>query len=172
MKIRKATQQDASGIAKVHVDSWRTTYKNIVPDAFLDSLNYENRTKLWKQNVHKMIVFVAEMDDGEIVGFSTGGQEREGKFDGYDGELYAIYILQDYQGRGIGRKLVEPVVDELVRNGINSMLVWVLEGNGAKHFYEKLGGEKIDTADITIGGAELKETAYGWQDLSRLQKEV
>ncbi len=79
MKIRKATQQDASGIAKVHVDSWRTTYKNIVPDAFLDSLNYENRTKLWKQNVHKMIVFVAEMDDGEIVGFSTGGQEREGK---------------------------------------------------------------------------------------------
>ncbi len=107
-----------------------------------------------------------------LSGFPQAVRNEKEKFDGYDGELYAIYILQDYQGRGIGRKLVEPVVDELVRNGINSMLVWVLEGNGAKHFYEKLGGEKIDTADITIGGAELKETAYGWQDLSRLQKEV
>src|SRR5699024_3828292 len=121
MKIRKAAQQDARGIAKVHVDSWRTTYKNIVPDEFLDSLDYEDRTERWAQNVHERMVYVAETDDGEIVGFSTGGKEREGKYDGYDGELYAIYIFEEYQGKGIGKKLVQPVADELIKAGFRSM---------------------------------------------------
>lgn len=36
--IRKAVLTDAEGIAKVHVDSWKTTYANIVPDEYLDNL--------------------------------------------------------------------------------------------------------------------------------------
>ncbi|ALX48887.1 GNAT family N-acetyltransferase [Lentibacillus amyloliquefaciens] len=171
MNIRKATEQDAPGIARVHIDSWRTTYKGIVPDDFLDSLNYEDRTKRWEQNVRESNVYVAENDTGKIFGFSTGGKEREEKYGGYDGELYAIYILEEYQGKGIGKKLVKPVADELSKAGFNSMLVWVLEENDAKYFYEKLGGKYIDTADITIDGAELKEMAYGWPDLNVLTKE-
>ncbi|QKY68356.1 GNAT family N-acetyltransferase [Lentibacillus sp. CBA3610] len=171
MKIRKATRQDAPSIAKVHVDSWRTTYKNIVPDAFLNSLNYEDRTKLWERNVTQMSVFVAETEDGEVIGFSTGGKEREGKYDEYEGELYAIYIFEGYQGKGIGKKLVKPVAEELLQNGINSMLVWVLEDNDATYFYEKLGGKYVDTSDMTIAGVKLKEIAYGWQDLDKLAKE-
>lgn len=46
MNIRKANRDDAPGIAKVHVDSWRTTYKGIIPQSFLDELSYEQRTKL------------------------------------------------------------------------------------------------------------------------------
>jgi len=34
MKIRRATLQDAENIAKVHVDSWRTTYQNLLPKEF------------------------------------------------------------------------------------------------------------------------------------------
>ncbi|HLS10516.1 GNAT family N-acetyltransferase [Lentibacillus sp.] len=171
MRFRKATQQDASGIAKVHVDSWRTTYQNIVPDTFLDSLNYEDCTKRWEQNVNESSVYVAETDDGEIVGFSTGGKEREGKYNGYDGELYAINILKEYQGKGIGKKLVKPIADELSNVGYNSMLVWVLEDNDAKYFYEKLGAQYIDTADIVIAGAKLKAIVYGWPDITELIKE-
>ena len=47
--IRKAELEDAKGIAKVHVDSWRTTYKGIVPDTFLENLSYENREQIWKK---------------------------------------------------------------------------------------------------------------------------
>jgi hypothetical protein len=32
MSIRPATAADAAVIAKVHADSWRTTYPGIVPD--------------------------------------------------------------------------------------------------------------------------------------------
>ena len=43
MKIRRATSSDAANIAKVHVDSWRTTYQNVLPTDFLESLSYEKR---------------------------------------------------------------------------------------------------------------------------------
>ncbi|SFB28703.1 hypothetical protein SAMN04488072_11344 [Lentibacillus halodurans] len=52
------------------------------------------------------------------------------------------------------------------------MLVWVLKDNDANYFYEKLGGQKLDTTDFTIVGANLNETAYGWPDITVLTKEV
>lgn len=171
MKIRKAVQEDAPYIAKVHVDSWRTTYKDILPENFLDGLSYDQRARLWETNMTEHSVFVAENNNGEIIGFSTGGKDREGKYDGYDGELYAIYMFAEYQGKGIGKALVEPVIKELVQNGINSMLVWVLEDNDSKYFYETIGGKKVETVDIKMAGVTLKETVYGWQNLNNFLKE-
>ncbi|MEA1854613.1 MULTISPECIES: hypothetical protein [Cytobacillus] len=46
--IRKAVIEDAMGIAKVHVDSWRSTYATIFPQEYLNRLSYEKRETLWK----------------------------------------------------------------------------------------------------------------------------
>lgn len=72
MIIRKAKLDDATGIAKVHVDSWKSTYKGIIPDDFLNNLSYERRTELWKKNIAKEDnhVVVAENNEGQIVGFA------------------------------------------------------------------------------------------------------
>ena len=51
MKIRKAVIADVKGIAKVHVDSWKTTYRDIISDEFLNKLSYESREKLWASNI-------------------------------------------------------------------------------------------------------------------------
>jgi hypothetical protein len=45
--IRPAHLDDAPGIARVHVDSWRTTYKGVIPDTILANLSYEARTQQW-----------------------------------------------------------------------------------------------------------------------------
>lgn len=95
MIIREAIITDAFGIAKVHVDSWRTTYKNIVPDIYLNNLSYERREQLWNDNISKDKVFVAENEHGKIVGFATGGKERNEKFTNFHGELTSIYILKE-----------------------------------------------------------------------------
>ncbi len=117
--IRKAEVDDAAGIAKVHVDSWRTTYKGIVPDTFLESLSYEQRELIWKKGINENNVYIAENENGQVIGFSTGGKERTGKYEAYTGELYAIYILKEYQGKGIGRLLVQSVVDDLKDKNLN-----------------------------------------------------
>ncbi|WP_077324690.1 GNAT family N-acetyltransferase [Virgibacillus siamensis] len=167
MNIRMATPDDAAQIARVHVDSWRSTYKGIVPDSFLDRMSYEKRTERWKQNSVEQNVFVAENNNTEIVGFANGGKERQGKFAGYDGELYAIYLFKEYQGKGIGKRLTQAVVDSLLKEGYQAMVIWVLEKNPAVHFYEAIGGQPLGEDELEIDGAKLKEIAYGWQDLQQ-----
>lgn len=164
--IRKAEIEDAKGIAKVHIDSWRTTYKGIVPEFFLENLSYEQRELTWKKGIKENSVYIAENENGQVIGFSTGGKERTGKYEAYTGELYAIYILKEYQGKGIGRLLVRTVVEDLKVKNLNSMLIWAIEENPACRFYEILGGKKIDTEEIEIAGKKLSEVAYGWDDVA------
>ena len=46
--IRVATEGDAAGIARVHVRSWQEAYAGIVPDAYLASLDADERTAQWR----------------------------------------------------------------------------------------------------------------------------
>ncbi|WP_214483937.1 GNAT family N-acetyltransferase [Bacillus sp. SM2101] len=166
MKIRKAVLKDVKSIAKVHVDSWKTTYKHIVPDEYLNKLSYKSREQLWEEIVPSGNVYVAENNQGQIVGFANGGRERSRQYDGYEGELYAIYLLQEYQGCGIGKQLIMPIIEHLKQLKIHSMVVFVLEDNSACQFYEALGGKKMDSLEIVIAGKKLNEVVYGWSDIS------
>jgi len=170
MKIRKATILDAPYIAKVHVDSWRTTYKGILPDKFLQRLTYEGRTKLWESNTKEQNVYVAENKEGVIVGFSVGGKERTGIYQDYEGELNAIYIFQEYQGLGIGKMLMRPVIEELEQASIHSMIVKVLDDNPSKNFYESLGAKKIDQQKVKIADVIITELVYGWKNFRQLKE--
>lgn len=168
MNIRKGTKADAENIAHVHVKSWQTTYKGILPDTVLDNLSYMQRTMQWTQIMESGNVYVAEDSKGDIIGFSNGGRERTGKYPEFMGELYAIYILEAYQQKGVGRKLLWPVFEELEVNGMHSMLVWVIDGNPAENFYKAIGGIFLDKEDIEIGGNTYQEHAYGWNVLPKL----
>lgn len=172
MLVRPARRDDAEGMARVHVDSWRTTYPGIVPDAVLAGLSYSRRQELWSQMLAKAeqenhFIFVAEDEAGRIVGFADGGPEREGDPE-YMGEVYAIYLLKESQGRGVGRLLLEAVARSCFQAGCTSLLVWVLAENPSRHFYAHLGGKPVKVKPIEIGGVKLEEIAYGWSDTSRL----
>lgn len=169
MRIRLAREGDARGIAYVHTESWKATYRGIVPDHVLDYLTTESRLAQWEQqlrsNENDQILIVAEDKEGEIVGFACGGKEREGQLP-YDGELYAIYLLKSHQQSGIGRQLVKRVVQHLQTCRIGNMMIWALERNPACRFYEKMGGIPVHTRSIRIGDKDLVEIAYGWSDLT------
>lgn len=97
MKIKRAVLSNSLGVATVQVDSWRTTYKNIIPQEFLMDMTYENREEKWATIISDQAVFVAETDEGDIIGFSNGGKERTGDYPNYNGELYALYIIKEFQ---------------------------------------------------------------------------
>lgn len=173
MIIREAINRDVSAISRVHVDTWRTSYHEILPSEILANLSYEKRENAWHQILNHApkdgnCTYVAEDRSGQIVGFANGGVERAGN-PVYKGELNAIYILENHQRKGIGRKLVRVVAERLYRIKIHSMLVWVLKDNSACRFYEMLGGEKVDKKEIKRGGTKLIEIAYGWSDTSKLR---
>jgi ribosomal protein S18 acetylase RimI-like enzyme len=166
MLVRPAEIGDAGVIARVHVDSWRSTYRGLLPDDFLASLSAARYEERWRRSLtdETTRVYVAE-DRNEVVGFASGGRERAGE-QGYAGELYAIYVLEAAQGRGHGRALVRAVTDGLRELGLADMIVWVLRDNAlARRFYERLGGTYVRSQPITIGTAVLQEVAYGWRSL-------
>jgi GNAT superfamily N-acetyltransferase len=170
--IRPATAADSNAIARVQVESWRTTYRGIVPDDFLANLSIEQREPRWRDilanaSSQGSFAYLAEDSAGQAAGFATGGPEREND-PAYPGELYALYLLETYQRKGLGRQLAALTAREHIRRGFNAMLVWVLADNPSRKFYERLGGRRLREKEITIGTVTLVEVAYGWPDLRPL----
>lgn len=168
-EIRPARPGDEAAIARVHVDTWRTTYAGIVSDEHLAALSYERSEAKWAERIvdPQMLVFVAELEPGLVVGFASGGAARKAVA-GCDGELYALYVFKANQGHGYGRRLVEAMAGALRERGFRSMVIWALKGNPACGFYEAMGGRQAGESTIEIGGEALPELAYSWPDLSAL----
>ena len=164
--VRQAGPEDAAGIARVHVATWRTAYRGLLTDDFLASLNESAYAERWRRTLSGAAdrVYVAENADG-VIGFASGGKERAGE-GAYSGELYAIYVLREAQGHGHGRRLVQAVVGGLRELRLPNMIVWVLRDNvPARRFYERLGGTYVREQPITIGSTLLQEVSYGWPSL-------
>ena len=168
-QVRRAEIGDASAIASVYVQTWRTSYRGLVPDELLDALSEDVYEERWRRSLAdeatRAYVAVAGAD---VVGFASAGRERAGE-DGFAGELYAIYVRDGEQGRGHGRRLVQASARGLRELGFDDMIVWVLRDNGgARAFYERLGGAYVRAQPITIGSALLQEVSYGWRTLDPL----
>src|ERR1700682_5679493 len=168
--VRPATLNDAEAIARVNVATWRSAYRGLLPDDFLAALDAANYAERWTRLIGEgaSLVFVAEEPDG-IVGFASGGRERAGEH-GFEGELYAIYVLESAERRGHGHELVRAVVGALREMKLRDMIVWVLRDNtSARHFYEQLGGVYVREQPLTIGTTTVQEVSYGWRSLDAIR---
>lgn len=175
--IRMAEMGDAAGLARVHVDTWRSAYRDIVPEAHLAGLSHERSEERWRQSLAELqtpenAVFVAVDATGEVVGFARCGPARDGETE-YPAEIYALYVLPACQGRGVGRLLVQTSVRHMVRHlHTDKLLIYALAENPWRKFYERLGGVKVREKTIEIGGKTLLDVGYGWESMSRLLQEA
>jgi ribosomal protein S18 acetylase RimI-like enzyme len=174
--IRVAALEDTPGLARMHVASWRETYVGILPDAMLSSLSVESRKIMWDQVMSQpmtagsTVVHLAEYNE-EIIGFGSCGSQRTEhlKEKGYDGEISAIYVLREYQGRGLGAKLRLAMAADLLSRGFSAAALWVLRDNPpARRFYERYGAQIIAEREDARGDTVLAELAYGWRHLEEL----
>lgn len=167
--IRPAAIHDARAIAEVHVESWKSTYRGIFPEALLNDLSVDKRETSWRDLLaaaEPLATTLVGCDAGSnVVGFASGGKERTGQL-GCDGELYAIYLRQEAQRKGLGALLVPQFAHELAMRGFTSMAVWVVALNPSRRFYEHLGGKVVGEKEIERGGQTFIEVAYSWQSLN------
>ena len=171
MTVRRATSSDSAAIAKVHVDTWRSTYHGIVSEEVLEDLSYDDRHRMWENTLTEHAadnhLYVVEDENGEVVGFVATGMAREAGTSTL-GEIYAIYLLKEHQGKGMGKLLFLKAAERLSKEGYESMMLWVLADNPTRGFYEAMGGILGDAKDIDIGGDMLHEVAYRWEKLESL----
>ncbi len=188
--IRPARPGDEGGMGRVHIDSWRTTYRGLLPQAYLDGLAYGQREEMWRRALEApglgstRHILVGERGS-TLVGFASAGPAREappgrgaatGSASGSGGasatepaaELYAIYLLAEYHGQGIGARLFLSAAEQLRLHGASRMFLWVLDSNPTIGFYQRMGGRVVGQKIATVAGAEVTELAYAWNDLSAL----
>ncbi|GLO65701.1 GNAT family N-acetyltransferase [Oceanobacillus kimchii] len=167
MRVRKALLEDVRGIAIVHVDSWKDTYKGIIPDSYLEKLTYQQREQIWESNISedKSIILVAENEQGKIIGFASGGKRSTNTYENA-GDLTSLYLLETYQGTGIGKQLLREVLLHLEELGYRKVFVEVLEDNRTRYFYEYYGAILTSSSSITIGGKVLSLLIYEWKHVS------
>ena len=170
MVVRAATRADAAAIARVQHDSWRTTYAGILPLDVINSVTGRRDASEWERRLERATgesaTWLAERA-GNAIGFASCGPARA-NVEGIGGEIYALYVLQAEQRRGVGRELVQSCARHFVRRGIFGLYLWVLKANRARLFYEVLGGEALREKMERLGQHDFAEIAYGWRDLTSL----
>lgn len=172
--VRLAVPEDGAGIARVHIEGWQTHYRGLIPDAYLDGLDRKVYADRWRDRISQpehgvsAFTFVASNPVDEVIGFAFGSRERESG-DPSLGEVAAIYVLPSHQGSGAGRQLMRAVAARLSDLGCRALLIWVLtENHSARRFYEAMGGRAAHTRVRPIGGADLPEVGYQWDDIARV----
>ncbi len=160
--IRRATPDDASGIAATHDASWRHAYTGVLPYKSLDTMVRRRGVDWWERAIrHSTNILVLDIGD-EVVGYVTLGPNRVSTLP-FEGEIYELYLKPEYQGVGFGKKLFSLARQELAHIGMKGCVVWALEENdGALNFYMNAGGRDIAEGNETFDGASLKKIAFAW----------
>lgn len=163
--VRPAGPGDAEALAGVRIASWRAAYAGIVPAAVLEALDPDAEAARWRAAfatprpawVRAAFSGLPPLLSGFIIVGSARGDDLAGL-----GEVYAIYVDPEAQGRGIGRALMDAGVRGLATRGFAEAILWVFEANvPARGFYERMGWAADGAAKpFAIGGAAPIEVRY------------
>jgi ribosomal protein S18 acetylase RimI-like enzyme len=155
--LREATASDVPALSELHVRTFRETHGG-GPDAAL-------RERQWNAKFSSgqlLFCLVLECPPGELIGFASGERHTGDELTEFQGELNKIYLLREFQGRGLGRRLLCAAGYRFKACGVDSILLFGDAESSSNGFYEAMGGERLYTSRGEFHGG------YGWRDLTGL----
>lgn len=170
--IRLMGPDDVEAVARLHAESWRTAYRGMLSDEYLDTRADADRLRHWTRRLATTspgAFGVVAAQNGTPIGFAyliEGG--------GDDGAtlLDNLHVSPSARGGGIGPRLLDAAARGIVERGWNRRLeLWVYTANaGARRFYERLDARLAasETADAADGG-RVPAVSYVWDDVRTLQ---
>lgn len=179
--VRKAREEDVYAIAGIRVSSWRRTYRGIVPDETLAAMDVGanvNTARVWLAQTTSgsrgplALALVVEDERGDVRGFAHGGAARPLQSgaapEPFESEIYALYLTPGYERQGLGGRLLGAAARHLRAHGARSLIIWALERNPNRGFYEALGGVVAYEQILHFGERDVREVGFGWPDLDSL----
>ena len=154
--VRPARVEDAGGMARMLVRSWRETYRGVMPDRVLDDPGLvEARERFWTTVLtdpeHREKRVAVAVLDGAIIGVAMAGPPSPPEPD-WSTHLYVLYVLARHRGAGVGAALLDAVVDPAA-----SVALWVADPNPrAQAFYRKHGFRPDGAVQVDDGVREIR----------------
>jgi GNAT superfamily N-acetyltransferase len=156
---------DVASIAAIHAASWRSAYRGILRDEFLDGDILANRVALWEQRLApcppEHFGFIATVDD-RPVGFTFAFGNCEPR---WGTMIDNLHVLPNMKSKGLGRCLLTAVCKRALQVYPHAGLhLWVFEQNtAARRFYDRIGGQAVERVIVEVpGGGEGSEWLYVW----------
>jgi len=160
--IRYAIPEDAKSISDIRINGWKSAYRGIVEDEYLNNMDYENGYNRFyerlsnKKDNERIVVY--EDENKNILGFAVFVNLSDPE---YDCELQGLYIEPNNKGKGIGSQLMNYVISYFKNNNKKTMIVYCLkENHDSRKFYEKHNGILCGEEDKEIGGNILRVVGY------------
>lgn len=169
--LRRAGPGDWLAVAAVHSASWRSAYRGIYPDHYLDEEVPEERRAFWRSALDAMdedldAVFLAE-DAGQAIGFACVRRKAEAAGPLLDN----LHVLPDRKGEGLGRRLIGAAAEWLAAKEPHAALQLVVwkDNAPARRFYARLGGREVEEFEVeTPGGGRALQIRVRWERAAEL----
>ena len=164
--FRRATIEDAAGIAQVHIDGWGRAHAELVPEAYIRyKASSVGREDFWRDELRleaddrKPWIALA---DEQIIGFADGGMARDDDLDSGTGEVYTLFVTPECWEKGIRSRLVQHVARDLREHDFQRAVFWVLEADGVMRAFAEYTGWRPDGATRVenCGDCEVAELRY------------
>jgi GNAT superfamily N-acetyltransferase len=170
--LRDATEHDSAAIARLHADSWRSAYRGIMSDEYLDTRAHSERATAWQarfsEKASKPFFAILAETGGRLAGFACVFPNEDPIFGSF---LDNLHVTPEHTGQGIGRLLLNDVARRLLADAIRGGLyLWVIEQNSrARQFYARAGAAEVASSVLPMpDGAHLMEIRCHWPDPARL----
>jgi ribosomal protein S18 acetylase RimI-like enzyme len=173
--IRPIGATDAATVADLHTTSWRSAYRGMLRDAYLDGDIATERRQVWATRLETPVEanygFIAE-SEAVPVGFVF----LQGRADARWGTLVDnLHVVPGQKGRGIGRRLLEAAAHETLRRfPADPVYLYVFEQNhAARRFYASIGGREVEHGIVEPpGGGSQVHWRVAWDDAGQLLASV
>lgn len=160
IKILKATLTHVEDFTFVFCESWKVAYKNILSEEEIEkNTNKEKRKQMFTSLfISENGYFFIAYDESFPCGIVYARIDIKNNI-----EIVALYTIPDYWGKGVGKKLMDIVLETAKKYNLRKMELWTLDKNfRARKFYEKYGFKCLNEYKDS-GFVNLKEVSYNME---------
>ena len=163
--LRRATTEDAAGIAQVHIDDWQRAHEGLVPAEYISARSARVREEFWREELElgarDRKPWVALLDE-RIIGFASGGMARDQEVEPETGEVYQLVVAPECWEKGIRTNLMAHVIGDLQTHDFDRAIFWVLAADTTmRAFVQHVGWQTEGTTRLEeCGGALVEEVRY------------
>jgi ribosomal protein S18 acetylase RimI-like enzyme len=171
ISIRDATIEDCNEIGLITVSASHSAFIGVVPEKLLDftwapEASAENWRKSFGENTDRGQRFLVAEQGTELLGFVWSKPWADTS--GFDACIQALYVLPTFQKLGVGRRLVNSAVTELIKAGNRKLEIGCVAENPSCGFYRRLGGKEVARRPVRVDRYDTEEIVFGWHDMSSL----